>query len=570
MPLPLDSIRLTSLRNLAKERYGEINVAEDKVLRFSTSSDDVKQPEPKTLPTIHAAFLRWLATDKDAARHIDPLGIRVAYVVMDEILNLDFCELSVPLRFFFCDFHHELLFRNARAPALYFFVCSSLAGVTADGLVTTGSVYFREFSAEGEISLLGAQIGGDLDCEGATLKAIKNPIIADGAKIGRSVYLRNGFSTSGTVRLLGVQIGGDLDCTDASISASKYAISADNVRINGDVLLKGSFSSSGELRFPDAQIGGTFDCTGADISELICTSAHIAGNLIWIGIRKPGISILRLTGATVTTLHDERASWPYLGNLHILDLSYQNLYLHEDMELQEVAENNSSSNLPSGHRLAQPPKLRAEDRIDWLKRQPYDEIDDAQPWILLSKLLDSNGDSTGAKLVLYEYHRLHVQHAGSLVRVTSYPYHRLEQEPFLIAPLITGFGIFGAFLFWRADRIRAMAPTGKDALSEFENQRPVPAGYPPFNPIVYALENVLPVVRLGQDSSWAPNHLAQPGTLLPSRPAWLRSFGTKWRFTRWLFRLDYQRLAFMRWVLIIVGWASALILAAAIGSRFKE
>jgi hypothetical protein len=36
----------------------------------------------------------------------------------------------------------------------------------------------------------------------------------------------------------------------------------------------------------------------------------------------------------------------------------------------------------------------------------------------------------------------------------------------------------------------------------------------PFNPVVYALENVLPVVKLGQDSAWAPDPEAN-GSWLP-------------------------------------------------------
>ena len=103
---------------------------------------------------------------------------------------------------------------------------------------------------------------------------------------------------------------------------------------------------------------------------------------------------------------------------------------------------------------------------------------------------------------------------------------------------------------------KAMAPREKDAYDDFSKNDTRPSRLPPFNPIVYTLENVLPVVKFGQDDAWAPN----PQLDAPSRESW----------KRWLPRFSYNWLAFARLVLIILGWALALILAGVIGNLFKS
>jgi hypothetical protein len=72
--------------------------------------------------------------------------------------------------------------------------------------------------------------------------------------------------------------------------------------------------------------------------------------------------------------------------------------------------------------------------------------------------------------------------------------------------------------------------------------------YPPFNPFIYSLENVLPLVKLGQDDKWAPDAAHKPRVLFAS----------------------YRLLAWLRWVLIIAGWVQVTVLAAAVGSQFKS
>ena len=95
------------------------------------------------------------------------------------------------------------------------------------------------FSATGAVRLLGAKIGGQLDCSGATLtNEGGDALFADGAEITGGVFLRDGFSATGAVRLLGAKIGGQLDCSGATLTnEGGDALAADGAEITGGVFL---------------------------------------------------------------------------------------------------------------------------------------------------------------------------------------------------------------------------------------------------------------------------------------------------------------------------------------------
>jgi hypothetical protein len=675
--LPFEKERYQALLKLS-ERYGTISEAEKDVLLRSASTQYLGYSTSEKRPEVHATFLRWLATDKDAAIYIDPFGIRAAHASISDSLDLDSCKIPFPLRFDDCAFQREISLSHAQLPSLHLNKCETEAGIDGDGLTTTGDVFLRHVFSSGVIRFLGAQICGQLNCEGATLRATGNALIAssatitggvyltegfsstgvihlinaeignqfvctratltatdsaliaDESRIKGSVFLKDGFNSAGTISLHGVRIGGELDCDGATLSAPDDGLIADEAKIEGGIFLRNGFSSKGSIRFPRAQIGSDFDCDGAtltatDISlnvekaringhvllrygfssagqvslfgaeiggglnctnssivHLDCTGMRLAGDLRWIGIRKPAISnprglgvytttfaILDLASATVATLYDDRASWPCSGRLHLQDFTYQDLVLCEEPEPRLQDSNLAPLLLPKDW---DPPKrkLTASDRIEWLKRQPPNELANAQPWMQLARVLEANGDSDGAKQVIYEYSRQQVRPANALRRAASFPVHLLQKQPLWVLVPIAALNGLGSLVYWRAKRMRAMVPTEKEARTAFEKEEPLPAGYPPFNPFIYTFETILPVVKLGQEDVWTPDPHASPGDWLPGRPTWLRSFANRWRPTRWFFRLDYTRLAIIRWTLVILGWVLAGILTYAIGSRFEH
>ena len=70
---------------------------------------------------------------------------------------------------------------------------------------------------------------------------------------------------------------------------------------------------------------------------------------------------------------------------------------------------------------------------------------------------------------------------------------------------IAGFVGLGTILFGWGYRMRIITPTEEAAYREFVASGEAPPHYPVFNPLVYSLENFLPVVELHQDKYWRPN-----------------------------------------------------------------
>jgi hypothetical protein len=162
--------------------------------------------------------------------------------------------------------------RNDSGPAL-----------AADGLQIGQGMFLRHgFTATGSghtgaVRLSGANIGSTLDCDGASLRNDSGPALAaDGLQVGQGMFLRDGFTATGgdrfgAVHLSGANIGGHLDCTGATLNNhSGPALAGDSLQVDQAMFLRGKFTATGStgagaVRLSGAHIGSTLDCDGADL-----------------------------------------------------------------------------------------------------------------------------------------------------------------------------------------------------------------------------------------------------------------------------------------------------------------
>jgi hypothetical protein len=173
-----------------------------------------------------------------------------------------------------CDGGH---FKNAGGEAL-----------TATLAKIGGTVILRsKFQAEGAVRLYGAEIGGSLECDGGQFNnAGDDALNADLAKIGGAVLLRGDFQAEGAVRLYGAEIGGNLECDGGQFkNAGGEALNADVAKIRGAVLLRNKFQAEGEVRLHYAEVGGSLECdTGqfknAGGAALMAEAAKIGGAVL--------------------------------------------------------------------------------------------------------------------------------------------------------------------------------------------------------------------------------------------------------------------------------------------------
>jgi hypothetical protein len=197
----------------------------------------------------------------------------------------------------------------------------------ADGLQVGQDIFFREgFTAtgtgdDGAVRLTGAHVGGSVLCDGAAMRNDSGPgLVAYGLQVGQDVFLRRTFTATGAgergaVRLVGAHIGGNLDCTGAAVRNDSgpalladglhvgqdmqcdhltadggvvlgghigrllsfegaalnnprgFALLSDGLRVDGAMFCRNGFTAQGEVRLPGARIGGRLYFDGAKLSN---------------------------------------------------------------------------------------------------------------------------------------------------------------------------------------------------------------------------------------------------------------------------------------------------------------
>jgi hypothetical protein len=641
---PFEEERFNRLVELARNRFdSELNQAESRVLLHSAAAYPLPIPsvaEPR--PPVRPELLRWLMTDLDAARFIDPKGVRVWSVSIPAPLDLQGCNIPHPLHCLSVTVEAELTLITAEVKGLFILGGSLKKGLLADGITVHGPVFIKGVKSDGAIRLIGAEIERNMDLSGTELTGSGISLALDGARIRGSAFMHNGFRSSGEVRmlnarvggdlgfngatltapgralsldkiaiegnvslakwfhsdgsenvfhsdgsvnLLGAQIRGDLDCDGADLAATGISLNLATAQIHGHVYLRNGFKSRGQLHMHSAEIGNSIDlsdatlteavtavflqeatvrgtisvcdgfasfgrvevhsaqiggnlvCDGCKLAALYCANMSLKGDLQWTGIRDAKSTSLWLNGATIKSLRDERESWPSPGGLHLDGLQYEELILHSART--EVDRQKNS--------LGKEYSLKIEDRVEWLQLQPPSDQAEPQPWMQLAGLLKAKGDDDAAKRVIFELRCAQVKSTNKAIRAWKIGFARLQQQPIWVLAPIALITSLATLLFWSASVRGAMAPTDKDAYLAWSTGSRMSVAYPQFNPFVYSLENDLPLVKFGIDDKWAPDQ-----TYKPKDPI-----------------VSYETLRWARVLLILCGWFQATVLAAAIGSRFK-
>jgi hypothetical protein len=179
--------------------------------------------------TVAAALLVELLTNGEGPRR--PRALRLAGARIIGQLDLEATDLVCPLLLERCWLAGPVVLDEARVLALRLPGCH-LPGLSADQLTTRGNLELDAgFTAFGEVRLVGAHIGGQLDLSGATLT---NPdglaLFADGITVDQHMFCGEGFAAHGKVRLPSAHIGGQLNFNGATLTnPDGEALNADRI-----------------------------------------------------------------------------------------------------------------------------------------------------------------------------------------------------------------------------------------------------------------------------------------------------------------------------------------------------
>jgi hypothetical protein len=174
------------------------------------------------------------------------------------------------------------------------------------------------FRAEGEVDFMGATIAQDLDCSGGVFinpKGLANN--AEGATVGRGVFFRPGsenlaagppFRVEGGVRLLGAKLGGTLDCTagvflnKGGVAINAGEISARRITLSSETFPGGKrvpFHAEGEVGLNDAIITDDLYASGGEFINagniaVLATGITVGGDIrLDSGAKADGEVLLR-------------------------------------------------------------------------------------------------------------------------------------------------------------------------------------------------------------------------------------------------------------------------------------
>lgn len=266
---------------------------------------------------MRAELLRFLALSSDESGPLGAKGIRLTGAWITGPLDFEDITVNRRLALRACRIQ-EVLARQADLRVLDLTDSFLKNGLKGESLRCRGSLFMRgKFRSEGEISLLGAHIGGNLEFTGGQFEPDSDVSLrCTLARIEGSVFCSKGFRSVGAVRFVGARIGGGLYCEGASMSREGgIALSFENSIIAGPVLLGDGFKSVGEVRLVSANIGGVLSCDGGEFHNpsgqavslelsTISGSVYLRNTIITGGLRFTGANVggnIELTGAKLMT-----------------------------------------------------------------------------------------------------------------------------------------------------------------------------------------------------------------------------------------------------------------------------
>jgi hypothetical protein len=351
--------------------------------------------------------------------------------------------------------------------------------LNAAGLNVNGDMTCQErFRARGGIRLIGAHIGGTLNFSGARLSnRPQGALLADRLIVEGDLRCEGGFTADGEVGLVGAQIGGQLSFTKAILdNPGSPALFADGLTVKRNMRCGKEFVAKGEVRLPRARISDGLRFEDALIAEGSIRDdgdrealqlQGLSVPVLTLKLRQPPAGMVDLVAAQVGVFVDEQKSWPPARRLRLRGFTYDTLHNTE---------------------------IGVKARLGWLAR----DTDGYSPQLYeqLAAAYRRIGHEETARRVALEKQRRRRSALNPLGRAGSwlldltvgYGYRTWQAAVWLLGLLLVGTWVFDRA--YPVDMVAAKRPA------------------PPFHPVVYTLDVLLPIVDLGQQSAWLPRGAA--------------------------------------------------------------
>jgi hypothetical protein len=333
----------------------------------------------------------------------------------------------------------------------------------ANRLVVDDDLVAHGARVDGEVRLSGARVGGMIGFDKASLH---NPggrsLGAYSLTVGARFLARNGFSSDGEISLSDSVVIGDVNFHGATLrNSGGNALTAHNLQVGSYLALSRTFSAQGaiwlsgarvnaEIFFDDARV----DNPGGD--AIRCKDGQARTVVLGPGLATDGTVDFR--NSQFGVIRDDDSCWP--RQLRLSGLSYEAL----------------------------DPCLSARSRVAWLRR----DVDGYLPrnYETLAAMYRKLGDDASARVVLLARERERRQLLPWYGRAWSW-----------LQEVTVGYG-------YRPLRAAAWVAVflGLGTLSFGVHHPPPLAGapHPAFNPFIYTIDLLVPLVNLGLRGSYDP------------------------------------------------------------------
>jgi hypothetical protein len=505
----LRSIAMLGGDVMAIDLESDSTPAERHILKSFPSGEIVDLHGVDGRRTVRAAVIKDLLLKTDLTLG-SGAALRVVGAKITGRLDLEGIVIKVPIFLSKCVFDDPPCFRDAEVLTLRLPGCV-VPGLSAGGLQAKSDVELNDgFTCHGALDLLGAHVGGLLRLSDATVHHPGQEALVLSRASVTSSLLAGGLHVDGQVRMISARIGGLLSLRGATLSnPGQIALEAERLEVGESIFFRQNFTAEGRVILQNATIGGgvngqssaSFSAPGETCLNMIRTT--VGRNAGFLRAKFEGN--VRLDGATVAGRISFTETEFISGRDAELSIDYakaQEVRLRFNVAPHSLTLRHSHFEVMQDDPQVWPEKIilagctynsldsatetTVDQRLSWLTRS--DEGYKPQPYEQLIAAYRADGEEQQARRVALEKER---RRRGTL----SWPGRVLG----LALEFTVGYG----YRVWLAAVwLFAFLVAGTVVFTIWPAQPSGTGHIPPFQPFVFSLNLLLPIVNLGQTDNW--------------------------------------------------------------------
>ncbi|MDT0391896.1 oxidoreductase [Streptomyces dubilierae] len=435
--------------------------------------------------TVRARIVCWLLLDGPPALAGRVSSLKLAGVHISGSLDLAGGTVTPYVEMRRCRFEQDVLLPEARFTTMRLVDCS-VPRLEAARVQTEGDLHLPRCRFHRGIRLTDAQIGTDLMLNQAIVHKDRSgrSVAADGLTVGQDLQAEL-LESHGELSLRAATVGVSLSLRGARLANpyARLALNAPQLTVERSLYLTPAgvgaqamsgmtpaqgtriqrFACEGGIRLDDGRFGDAVDFEQArftlgDDQELSLRRVQTP-ELRFLG-EQPARGRVVLSGARVVNLMDRADAWPGPGRLHMGGFAYENLVPRGPFPLAE--------------------------RLDWVAAATAEY--NPEPYERLAAVLRAGGEDEDAREVLLAKQRRHRESLPLAAKLWGY-----AQDWTVAYGYRPGRAAVWMAVLWAAGSL-AFARAGHPPMKRGE--------HPEWDPVLFSLDLLLPVIDLGQVGFW--------------------------------------------------------------------